>query len=161
MPDQTLCTSAQSVITMTRSGALTNHADMGESYCRYGQTFEDMYSQMEARQKERQNQMRDQAAQGSTLDKVKQVWPELASDPILFCKPCKSICILQASWSARSFSQVHTIASFFHLLQAAPLTLCTADLSLPVISDGSATSSQVSARVRLIAGRCSDTGDRH
>ena len=32
-----------------------------------------MYQQMEARQRERQNQLRDQAAQGSVLDKVKQV----------------------------------------------------------------------------------------
>lgn len=40
---------------------------------RYGQTFEEMYQQMEARQKERQNQLRDQAAQGSVLDKVHQV----------------------------------------------------------------------------------------
>lgn len=96
MPDQALCGLAQSVITTSRSGVPTDLADMGESCCRYGQTFEDMYTQMEARQKERQNQMRDQAAQGSTLDKVKQVWLELASYLTLFCKklvqaflPCK------------------------------------------------------------------------
>ena len=40
---------------------------------RYGPTFEEMYQQMEARQRERQNQLREQAAQGSVLDKVKQV----------------------------------------------------------------------------------------
>ena len=41
--------------------------------CRYGPPLEEMYTQMEQRQKERQNQMRDAAAQGSVLDKVKQV----------------------------------------------------------------------------------------
>ena len=46
---------------------------MGVCLRRYAPTFEDMYTQMEARQRERQNQMRDQAAQGSVLDKVKQV----------------------------------------------------------------------------------------
>jgi len=47
--------------------------DVGVLLCRYAPTFEDMYTQMEARQKERQNQMRDQASQGSVLDRVKQV----------------------------------------------------------------------------------------
>jgi hypothetical protein len=41
--------------------------------CRYGPVLEEMYTQMEQRQKERQNLMRDAAAQGSVLDKVKQV----------------------------------------------------------------------------------------
>jgi len=51
--------------------------DVGGLLCRYAPTFEDMYTQMEARQKERQNQMRDQASQGSVLDKVKQVRVQL------------------------------------------------------------------------------------
>lgn len=50
--------------------------------CRYGPPLEEMYTQMEQRQKERQNQMRDAAAQGSVLDKVKQVGIPLAV-PIL------------------------------------------------------------------------------
>ena len=91
MPDQALCKSAQSAITVTRSEVLTDRSDMGESCYRYGQTFEDMYTQMEARQKERQNQMRDQAAQGSTLDKVKQVRPQLPSHPAFLCKARTSI----------------------------------------------------------------------
>ena len=41
--------------------------------CRYAPTLEDIYTQMEQRQKERQNAMRDAAAQGSISDKVKQV----------------------------------------------------------------------------------------
>ena len=40
---------------------------------RYAPTLEDMYTQMEQRQKERQSAMRDAAAQGSISDKVKQV----------------------------------------------------------------------------------------
>ena len=51
--------------------------DVGVLPCRYAPTFEDMYTQMEARQRERQNQMRDQASQGSVLDKVKQVRVQL------------------------------------------------------------------------------------
>ena len=40
---------------------------------RYGPVLEDMYSQMERRQRERQSAMRDATAQGTVLDKVKQV----------------------------------------------------------------------------------------
>lgn len=50
---------------------------------RYGPTFEEMYQQMEARQRERQNQLRDQAAQGSVLDKVKQVSLLSSSHPYI------------------------------------------------------------------------------
>ena len=46
---------------------------------RYAPTLEDMYTQMEQRQKERQSAMRDAAAQGSISDKVKQVRAD--SDP--------------------------------------------------------------------------------
>ena len=40
---------------------------------RYGPVLEEMYTQMEQRQRERQSAMRDAAAQGTVLDKVKQV----------------------------------------------------------------------------------------
>ena len=40
---------------------------------RYAPTLEEMYTQMEQRQKERQNAMRDAASQGSIADKVQQV----------------------------------------------------------------------------------------
>ena len=46
---------------------------------RYAPTLEDMYTQMEQRQKERQSAMRDAAAQGSISDKVKQVGPNPAA----------------------------------------------------------------------------------
>ena len=39
---------------------------------RYGPTLEDMYDQIEQRQRERQDEMRAAAAQGTILDKVKQ-----------------------------------------------------------------------------------------
>ena len=40
---------------------------------RYGPILEEMYAQMEQRQRERQDEMRAAAAQGTILDKVKQV----------------------------------------------------------------------------------------
>ena len=42
---------------------------------RYGPILEEMYVQMEQRQRERQDEMRAAAAQGTILDKVKQVPP--------------------------------------------------------------------------------------
>ena len=52
---------------------------------RYGPVLEGMYTQMEQRQRERQSAMRDAAAQGTVLDKVKQV---ISSGPMrkLVCK---------------------------------------------------------------------------
>ena len=41
---------------------------------------------MEARQRERQNQLRDQAAQGSVLDKVKQVSLHLEFSLLIFSR---------------------------------------------------------------------------
>ena len=45
---------------------------MGTLGSRYGPILEEMYAQMEQRQRDRQDEMRAAAAQGTILDKVKQ-----------------------------------------------------------------------------------------